>query len=89
MLKELIPDIEIARSSVLKGASISKEAGQGYAAIGEGIVGERFTELVKHIEIEKACGTVADYIYHPRAEEFKKRILKTYKDVVKSPKLCI
>lgn len=89
MLKELIPDIEVERSDVLKGASISKEAGQGYAAIGEGIVGEKFTELVKHIEIEKACGTVVDYIYHPRAEEFKKRILKTYRDVVKSPKLCI
>ncbi len=73
---------------LLPSATISKEAAQGYAAIGEGIVGGYFSDLVKHMRILDACGTVADYIIHERAQEFKERVIKSYVETVKNYKLC-
>ena len=72
----------------MKGASISKEAGQGYAVIGEGLFGGFFKDLVKHIEIERACGTAVDYIVHGKAKRFIERVKKAYIETVKSPRLC-
>lgn len=44
-------------------ARISKEAAQGAAIIGDGLVGGRFRALVEIAEIRKASGTVLDNIY--------------------------
>jgi len=87
-LSELLVDMEVVRVKNLKGASVSKEAGQGYAAIGEGIFGGYFKNLVEHMGIHEACGTVVDYITHPAAAELKKRVIESYKESVKKPKLC-
>ncbi|MEM1607820.1 MAG: DUF1464 family protein, partial [Ignisphaera sp.] len=88
LLREYIPDAEIIPSKQLRGASTSKEAGQGYAAIGEGAVGGIFNELVRHMGIDRACGTVVDYVYHPRAEEFRRRVVRSYVETVARPRLC-
>ncbi len=87
-LSEFIEDVELKRVQGLRGASISKEAGQGYAAIGEGIVGKYFGNLVNHMGIREACGTVVDYVFHQAAKEFRERIIETYKALIKNPKLC-
>lgn len=88
LLQELLKDINVLVAEPIKGAQLSKEAAQGYAAIGEGIAGGLFKDLVKHMEIERACGTVADYLVHEKLRGFKERILKTYTELVKNPKLC-
>ncbi|MEM4788486.1 MAG: DUF1464 family protein [Ignisphaera sp.] len=87
-LREVLSDYEIKTVKGLKGASIAKEAAQGYTAIGEGVVGTVFKDLVKHMGIEEACGTVVDYIVHPRAEKFIERIKRAYLESVYKPKLC-
>jgi len=91
LLQEYIKDINIESALPLKGAVISKEAGQGYAAIGEGIVSDSsvFKNLVEHMRIRDACGTVADYLFHEKLIKFKERIHKTYTDLVKNPKTCL
>ena len=89
LLKEFLRDIEILHTQPLKGAVISKEGAQGYAAIGDGVIGGFFKDLVKHMEIEKACGTVADYLTHEKLRKFKERIQNTYKELVVNPRLCI
>jgi predicted butyrate kinase (DUF1464 family) len=88
LLQELLKDVEVLYVDPIKGAQISKEAAQGYAAIGEGVVGGVFKDLVEHMEIEKACGTVADYLVHEKLGKFKERIQSTYKALVTHPKLC-
>lgn len=88
LLQELLKDINVLVAEPIKGAQLSKEAAQGYAAIGEGIAGGLFKDLVKHMEIERACGTVADYLVHEKLRGFKERILKAYTELVKNPKLC-
>jgi predicted butyrate kinase (DUF1464 family) len=87
-LQEFIRDYEVRPVELLPGASFSKEAAQGYAAIGEGLTGGAFQELVKHMEIENACGTVVDYLIHERLKEFKQRVIKSYMETVKTPKMC-
>jgi len=71
----------------LPGAKISKEAAQGYAIVGEGINGGVFSNLVKHMHITEARGTVLNWVFHPRLENAKKRLLETYVETVKNPKL--
>ncbi len=88
LLKEYLKDLNIEPAGLLKGAVISKEASQGYAAIGEGLMGGFFNDLVKHMQIDKACGTVTDYIIHERANKFKERVLRLYLETVKNPILC-
>jgi len=88
LLQEFIRDYEVRPVELLPGASFSKEAAQGYAAIGEGLTGGAFQELVKHMEIENACGTVVDYLIHERLKEFKQRVIKSYMETVKTPKMC-
>ncbi len=87
-LQELIKDIEVSEIQGLKGAMISKDAGQGYAAIGEGIVGGYFADIVNHMRIKEACGTVVDYVVHQAAKGFKERIVRVYRDLVKNPRFC-
>ncbi len=88
LLQDLLKDVELLYVDPIKGAQMSKEAAQGYAAIGEGIVGGVFRDLVKHMEIEKACGTVADYLVHEKLRKFREWIQSTYKALVTHPKLC-
>lgn len=88
-ISEKITDLELIESSGLRGSSISKEAAQGYAAIGSGILGGFFSDLVEHMDIEKACGTSVDYLVHPRTSIFVERVKKAYLESVKEPRLCI
>ena len=88
LLKEYLRDLDVEPAGLLKGAVISKEASQGYAAIGEGLMGGTFSDLVKYMQIDKACGTVADYVIHERASRFRERVLKSYLETVRKPILC-
>lgn len=85
---ELLKDVEVVTLKGLKGASKAKEAAQGYAAIGEGIVGAWFKDLVEYMGLENACGASVDYVVHPRAREFVVRVRKAYMETVRKPKLC-
>ncbi len=67
----------------LPGSRISKEAGQGYALIGEGLAGGYFEELVKHLRIPEARGTVLDYIYHPRIVGARRRLYEAVKKSIR------
>ena len=67
----------------LRGAKISKEAAQGYAAIAEGLAGGFFKELIEKIGITKAKGTIMDWIYHPRLKHAKESLRRAYKVSVK------
>ncbi|MCS7111514.1 MAG: DUF1464 family protein [Ignisphaera sp.] len=87
-LREVLRDVDITTLRGLKGASKAKEAAQGYTAIGDGVFGGYFKDLVKHMGIEGACGTSADYIIHPRAQEFAARIRRAYVESVYRPRLC-
>ncbi|MEM4614936.1 MAG: DUF1464 family protein [Desulfurococcaceae archaeon] len=85
---DLLKDVEVVTLRGLKGASKAKEAAQGYAAIGEGIVGTWFKDLVKYMGVESSCGASVDYVIHPRAREFVARVRKAYIETVRRPKLC-
>jgi len=80
--------IPVRRVGMLRGAKRSKEAAQGYAIIGEGLLGGVFHRLVKHMEIDRACGTVLSWVVHPRARDAKQRVLSAYLESVSKPKLC-
>ena len=67
----------------LPGAKISKEAAQGYAIIGEGIAGGVFSDLIKHMRIDEARGTVLNWVFHPRLKNAKEKLLKTYTETVR------
>ncbi len=41
----------------------SKAAAQGYAVVGNGLYGGRYRKLVKHMMIDRAEGSVLDYVY--------------------------
>ena len=44
-------------------SSKSKAAAQGYAVVGNGILGGEFQSLVKHMQIDQAAGSIMDNIY--------------------------
>lgn len=88
LLAETLRGLEVVEATPLRGARVSKESAQGYALIGSGLVGGEFKELVEHAEIPRACGTVADYLVHPKLAEFKKRVQRAYVESVVKPKLC-
>ena len=83
-LEEIAP---VRRLNNLPGAKISKEAAQGYAIIGEGIAGGVFSDLIKHMRIDEARGTVLNWVFHPRLKNAKEKLLKTYIETVREPKL--
>jgi len=72
---------------MLRGAKISKEAAQGYAMIGEGINGGVFSDLIRHMRITDARGTVLNWVFHPRLKAAKENLLEAYVESVKNPKL--
>ena len=56
-------DIPVVKQKGLEGKA--KEAAQGSAIIGEGLLGGEFKDLVEHVEIRKARGSVLDYVKLP------------------------
>jgi len=72
---------------MLPGARIAKEAAQGYAIVGEGIAGGVFSDLIKHMRITDARGTVLNWVFHPRLKIAKEYLLRSYVESVKNPKL--
>ncbi len=64
--KELESIAPVRKLNPLPGARISKEAGQGYAIVGEGLAGGFFKELIDHMKIKKTRGTVLDHTYHAK-----------------------
>lgn len=85
--KELGKYAPVRRIKGLEGVRNAKEAAQGYAAVAEGIAGGVFCNLIKHIGIYDARGTVLDWVYHPRMLKAKKKLRKTYSETVLNPKL--
>lgn len=89
LIVERVRDLDLYIPRGVPGASRSKDAAQGYAALGVGLTTEgAFKELALHMMIDRACGTSVDYIVHPRAIEFKRRVQRAYQESVKNPKLC-
>lgn len=64
-LSEFAPTREIGW---LPGVKKVKESAQGYAIVGDGLVGGKFSELIEWTEIKKARGVALDYIYHPKGK---------------------
>ncbi len=60
----------------LRGAVKSKETAQGYALVGDGLVGGVYKDVVNHLKIKEAKGTSLDYIRHPKFEVLKKKLPK-------------
>lgn len=56
-------DIPVVKQRGLEGKA--KEAAQGSAIIGDGLMGGKFKDLVEHVEIRKARGSVLDYVKLP------------------------
>lgn len=67
----------------LKGAYRSKESGQGYAIIGEGLLKGYFGDLIDIVELKNARGTVLDYVYHPRLRKARDRLVNAIKSSLK------
>lgn len=88
LLREALEDYEVVTLRGLRGVSSAKEAAQGYAAIGMGLAGGEFKELVEHVGIREACGTSVDYVTHPRARGFVERVRRAYEESVLRPKRC-
>jgi len=88
LVTEFIGEIAPVRNiGLLEGAKISKEAAQGYAMVAEGISGGVFSDLIGHMRIKEAKGTVLDYVYHPRLAEAKKWLRNAYVNSVRNPKI--
>ncbi len=73
----------------LEGASIAKEAAQGMALIGEGLAGGYFKDLIEHIEIPRARGTVLDWILHPRVIKARERLKRACLESIKRKEVCV
>lgn len=80
-LEDILPT---RRLNPLPGARISKEAGQGYAIIAEGLAGGYFEKLIQHTKLREAQGTVLDWTYHPRLQKAKEELRELYKKLIRS-----
>lgn len=54
----------------LPGATL-KHAAQGAAIIADGLAGGRFRELVAHLKIERASGSILDHLDHPASARIR------------------
>ncbi len=87
-LEEALEDIApVTRIDGLPGARVSKEAAQGYAIIGEGLAGGFFRDLINYMGIPRACGTVFNWLYHPRLASARERLLDAYRQSVRRERL--
>jgi predicted butyrate kinase (DUF1464 family) len=76
--EELLNRIDLApvkRVGWLRGIKKVKETAQGYAMVGDGIAGGRFQRLIDWMRIKEAKGTALDYIFHPKFEGFRERLV--------------
>ncbi len=80
-LEDILPT---RRLNPLPGAKISKEAGQGYAIIAEGLARGYFEKLIQHTKLTQAHGTVLDWTHHPRLQKAKEELRELYKHLIKS-----
>jgi len=71
--------LPVRRLRGLRGAKLSKEAGQGYAIMAEGFAGGFFRDLVDRVGVREARGTVLDWVYHPRLAGVRERLVEAYK----------
>jgi predicted butyrate kinase (DUF1464 family) len=81
--KHLTPILPVRKLNPLPGARISKEAGQGYAIIGEGLAGGYFQKLIKHTRITEASGTALDWVMHPNLKKAQMRLHEAYRETIK------
>ncbi|MEM1538104.1 MAG: DUF1464 family protein, partial [Candidatus Nezhaarchaeales archaeon] len=65
----------VRKITPLPHAKIVKETAQGYAVIADGIAGGVFKELIEYMEVKKARGTCVDYIYHPKFNKIRERLI--------------
>jgi predicted butyrate kinase (DUF1464 family) len=72
----------VTRLGLLEGARVTKEAGQGYALVGEGLAGGKMAGLVKHMGIKDAYGTALDWVIHPRLLKAKRRLRRAYFETI-------
>ncbi len=83
LVRRLSDVAPVRRLGMLKGARITKEAAQGYALIGEGLLGGVFRDLVRHARVAEASGTVMDYVTHPRLARAKDLLRRAYAETLK------
>ncbi len=83
LVRRLSDVVPVRRLGMLKGARITKEAAQGYALIGEGLLGGVFRDLVRHARVAEASGTVMDYVTHPRLARAKDLLRRAYAETLK------
>ncbi|NAZ14341.1 MAG: DUF1464 domain-containing protein [Desulfurococcales archaeon] len=62
-LKDVAP-VDLMRG--LEGSKLVKETAQGYAVVGDGLLGGRFERLIRHMKINEATGSSLDYVVLPR-----------------------
>jgi predicted butyrate kinase (DUF1464 family) len=58
-------------------ARVSKEAAQGAALIGQGLMGGPLEDLVESMRLREARGSVLDHLYVVGAEDVRRRHLET------------
>jgi len=88
-LEQLLPEgFRVERLGLLEGAEKSKHAAQGYALVVEGALGGVFRGVVERMRVRDACGTVFDYLVHPRLREARERLRRAYAESVRNPKFC-
>jgi len=62
--------IKIKKLKGLKGSLNSSHAAQGAAIIADGLCGGKYKELIEHLELKNASGTVFDYLYQWNFKNF-------------------
>lgn len=83
LVRRLSDVAPVRRLGFLRGARLSKEAAQGYALVGEGLLGGVFKELVRHARVAEARGTVMDYVTHPRLARAREALRRAYVETLK------
>lgn len=61
----------VTRLESLPGSRL-KQAAQGAALVADGLAGGRHRDLVEHLELAGASGSVLDHLRHPRAGEIRR-----------------
>ncbi|RLF10228.1 MAG: DUF1464 domain-containing protein [Thermoprotei archaeon] len=69
---------EVKPLGSLEGAKLTKETGQGYAIVADGIANGKFKDLIEWMQIKEASGTALDYIFHPKGKALRKLLDRWY-----------
>jgi predicted butyrate kinase (DUF1464 family) len=65
----------VRRMGELENSKNIKETAQGYGIVADGIAGGKFNNLISWMEIEKSKGSAMDYIFHPKFQALKERLI--------------